>query len=49
MRFGTSLVETTYIVRVGYMICAYFTCSQDSEEASDFIRALGEPCVSCPL
>ena len=36
--FGTSLVETTYIVRVGDITFAYLSCSQGSEEASAFIR-----------
>ena len=51
MRSGTSLVETTciYIVRVGYIICPYLSCSQGSEETSAFIRVVGEPCVLCHL
>ena len=36
------------IARVGYIICAYFSCSQGSQEASAFIRAMGEPCILCP-
>ena len=38
MRFSASLVQTTYVMRVGYITCAYLSCSQDSEEASAFIR-----------
>ena len=49
MRFGTSLVETTYIVRVGYMICAYLELFTSFRGGKCFYTSFGRDVCIVPF